>query len=517
MLHRILFVSGLYLLFNILVHFQVLKRWTLLHSTLSALSALLLIAGLLVNMDRMADRYRSGRGRHGGRRLLAGVAIAVILVCLNVLAVRYNGRYDTTPGRYFSLSTPTVNLLRTLRRPVTLHAFTSGDNVETLNMLHNFGMGSRWVRWEMLDAEKDPDSARRLGVERNAVIAVESGERVETVAIRGDGTVDEARLASAVQSVLEPVRKKACLTRGHGEKITLNDNPGVVAALTDFHYAVEDVDLGKTGVVPPDCRFLLIGGPETAFTPAEVEAVRAYVRRGGALMVLLDPPPGDPFAEILSDWRIEARTDVVIDPREGEILLSGAGAIPKGIEMSVIERFPSHPVTQGLRELLLFPIARSLSYRGGGNEVEELSAPLAVLDVPTAWGESDMDDLRSGTFEFNEGTDFRPPLVLALASRKAPLGPGGPVSRMVVVSSADFLDDRCMNPALSNAEFFTRCVHWLSGNEWLLYIRPRLQARVGFDLSPRHERLFYYLVMVLLPQLPLVAGAACLVRRWKRQ
>ncbi len=510
--NRVVPFTGVLVLFNVFLHFEVMKRWTSYHSLAAGLAVLVVLCWFIFNLDRFSRQHRSHRAVRAGSRWMSILAVLAIAVSANLLAIRFNARLDTTPGGYFSLSAPTLKMLRSLDRPVVLHAFAASESVETTSMLHNFAMHSPWVRWEIQDAGKDPATARRFGVGGNGRIAVESGERIETVSINEDGTVDEMKLSSAVMAVREPIRRKVYFTTGHGETLTAESCRIALELLGEYNFDWGFVNLAKGERIPVDCRVLLVGGPEQELGAEAVAAVKVHLQRGGGLLVFLNPPPSANLSPLLAEWGIRAGDDVVIDPREGEILLKGTGAIPKGIEMSVVESFSAHPVTAGLKEILLFPIARSLA-RTETRPAGVFSGVLAALNVKSAWGETDMEALRQGVFQYDAPADTASPLALAVFADGTEGRVGSLLGRIVAVGSADFLMDRCMSPSLSNGQFFVRSVLWLSREDRLLEIRGKAARDVPIRLQPQQENLFVYFVLAIYPQLPLVVGAFIYFRR----
>ena len=55
------------------------------------------------------------------------------------------------------------------------------------------------------------------------------------------------------------------------------------------NFAVEPLVLIQQKTVPDDATIVVIAGPTTDFFPPEIEALNAYVAKGGKVMVMLDP------------------------------------------------------------------------------------------------------------------------------------------------------------------------------------------------------------------------------------
>ena len=104
-------------------------------------------------------------------------------------------------------------------------------------------------------------------------------------------------------------------------------------ALVDEFYDERTLSLGESGAVPEDATVVVIFGPTSDFLPFELEALEAYVRRGGALFVLLDPDSSPSFVTFLERYGIHLPPLIAVDPTKrlyaGEMLTFRASATSK--------------------------------------------------------------------------------------------------------------------------------------------------------------------------------------------
>src|SRR5262245_39839615 len=169
--------------------------------------------------------------------LLAAQAFAVasILASLLVIAGRHPVRLDLTPERSLTLSPHTRQVLGRIRAPVTATAFTSGQEqairkqIEDLLALFHDAQPSFTVR--MLDLDRSPGEAERLGVSNYNVVVLESDGRRERVDPGNEETLSEGLLEVTGRKTIP-----AYVLQGHGEPDTgdLNQRGGggsAVAAL----------------------------------------------------------------------------------------------------------------------------------------------------------------------------------------------------------------------------------------------------------------------------------------------
>ena len=80
---------------------------------------------------------------------------------------------------------------------------------------------------------------------------------------------------------------------GHGEPaLTDSDRNGYSVtkqALEEQNYTVQELVLARQTQVPDDAAVVVLAGPQRDLLEAELEALSAYLGRGGHLFVMIDP------------------------------------------------------------------------------------------------------------------------------------------------------------------------------------------------------------------------------------
>ena len=324
-------------------------------------------AGLATVLIYMAGQWRDvaefykGRGaRYGTLSLVSIVVFLGILVAINYLGTRQNKRWDFTANQVFSLSDQTVKILRELEEPVTITVFDVGLRLDMhRDRLEEFQYHSNQVKVDFVDVDREPTRATNLKVETVPAILVEHKGRTERVT-----SSNEQDLTNALIKAVTGRERKVYFTQGHSEK-DLNSSErdgysGLTEALKQDNFSFDTIVLITQKTVPDDATVLVIAGPSTDFFPPEIEALNAYVEKGGKVLVMLDPPAkagaNQPLlSKFLADWGITAGEDIVLDA-------SGIGQF-MGTDASVpvVAQYPSHAITQGMRELTAYPMARSMT------------------------------------------------------------------------------------------------------------------------------------------------------------
>jgi hypothetical protein len=121
-------------------------------------------------------------------------------------------------------------------------------------------------------------------------------------------------------------------------------------ALEKLGYGVRKVTLGVEGAVPETCSCLIAMNPRTRFGPPEVQALEAWLLRGGSLLMLIEPDYSmdERLAALLARAGVGIGEGVVIDPTNHYYTDE---------QMIAITVYADHPATRGLA-LSFFPGAR---------------------------------------------------------------------------------------------------------------------------------------------------------------
>ena len=167
-----------------------------------------------------------------------------------------------------------------------------------------------------------------------------------------------------------------------------------------------------------------------------------------------------------------------------------------------------------------FPRARSVEAVDAGAAAPEASSDkpkvTALVKTPEGyWGETDFAALARQVAKFDEATDKKGPLTLAVAVER-----GGNVSgvevgatRMVVVGTSNFLINRYALEA-ANADIFINAVNWMmQRQEAALGISAKTPEEFRFTIAGNR---FIYLGLSLLVGIPgivTVAGLFVWLRR----
>ena len=487
----------------------------------------------------------SGRQAKLGALSIGSVLLVVaIIAAINYIASRQNRRWDLTANRIFSLSDQTRRVLESLDAPLAVKVFARSDDFPRFrDRITEYENAAHDISVDYIDVDQKPAVANQYQVQSYGTVVLEYKGRIERVV--GDG---EQELTNALKKVVEGAEKKVYFVQGHGEKdpTSADQRAGydaAKAALESDNFAVEPLPLVQQGRVPDDATVVVVAGPRTDYLQPELDALAAYLRRGGKLLVLFDPPDrvdAPPLAGLevfLKTWGIEAGHDIVVDA-------SGIGQLA-GIESPVVPavlRYPGHPITENFRLMTVFPLARSISAVAGG--VDGHVAQNFLETGAQSWAETNLKAVfETGELKEPEGGGKTGPVAIGAAvsapateapekseaetkSDEAPKDEASatgeatpeadaapkPETRVAVIGDSDFAANSMLG-AQGNRDLFLNAVNWLAQQENLIAIRPREPDDRRITLTADQQTMVFWLSLVVIPVLLLATGAYTWWRR----
>ncbi len=437
--------------------------------------------------------------------LLAGVqvaAVAAILGCLVALAALHPRRLDLTPGRRFTLSPYTHEILGRLRDDVRITAFYSrqGGAIrhEMADLLALYQDAQPGIRVVLLDLDRSPAVAKRLGVGAYNTAVVESAERRERVDL-----VNEERVTGALLAVAGTPPVPTYFVVGHGERDPRDDDERTGASDVAQALAAEGFRVGVlegAAELPADAGLVVLAGPRRDLRPAESEALARYLSGGGHALFLCDPGAPPSVAALLTRFGVELAGDLVVDERGRLLGTDGLSARVAYLNQSLV---PDPPEVQAL-----LPEAQSLRLV----DVPDVRADYLAMTGETTWADVDRRGADEGLPVFRPERDRRGPLPVAALVRVD--GSAGREGRLIVVGDADFATNLYAG-VLGNRDLLLAAAQLAGRAAALTASRP--SGPPGGVLSPltltvEEARLVFY-GAVVAPSALCAAAAFAMARR----
>ena len=472
----------------------------------------LVAAGIVLVVISALPRLADARRSLGTRTMRYGLqsALSILLVIgligfVEALSVRHSKRFDLTETKRHSLSPQTINLLKALKTDVNAVGFFRSDQpgkrvAEDLFKQYAGYSGGKFT-WKVVDPDRDPQLARRYGVESYGTIVLETKNRSEKV-----NDAEEEKLTNGLVKLTREGKRVVYVLQGHGEhELGNTERQGfseAKGALERANYEVKPLALAREGKIADDTAVVIMPGPRTELFAPELDALDGYLDRGGKVLAMVDPPfpqrvQDASMKKLLAKWGVTLADNLIVE-------LSPIGRLfGIGPEVPIIQQYEPHAITRDLAGITtLFPITRSLDVAKPAPAGVNVT-PLARTS-PESWGETDRQALEQGSAK-PDPQDPKGPLSVAVVATKDK-------ARLVVYGTSNLATNQFLN-LQGNRDFFLNTVSWLAEEEDQISVRPKDSRQNPIFLSARQGQLVFWLPVVVLPGLVLAGGVIALVRR----
>jgi len=452
------------------------------------------------------------RHKIGGRTLSYGLnaMVSIVLVLgvigfVEALSAKHSARLDLTENKRRSLSPQTIQMLKGLKDDVNAVGFFRSDQpgkrvAEDLFKQYAGYAGKKFT-WKIVDPDSDPGQARRYGIESYGTIVLETKARSEKVL-----DPEEEKLTNGLLKVTREGKRIVYVVQGHGEhELGNSERAGfseAKGALEKSNYEVKPLVLAREGKVPADAAVVIIAGPRTDLLAPEMEALDAFLGRGGKVFVMIDSTftgrvRGDGVVRFLAKYGFDVGDNLIIELNPVGRLLGASADVP------IIQAYEPHPITRDMGGIMTtFPLSRSVQPAKtppAGTTVQ----PLAKTSQQS-WGETNRAALQRGQINPDPEDPKGPLTVAAVASKDK--------ARLVVYGTSEIAANQYLN-FQGNRDFFLNTVSWLAEEEDQITVRPKDTKQTPIFLSAQQGRVVALLPLVVLPGLVLAGGIVALIRR----
>ena len=475
-------------------------EWNRFRWAVIAVGIVLVLASLLARVENFRDLFGRRSMRYGVNMAVAVALVLGATVVVQALSFRHSARWDLTENKRFSLSPQTIKLLGGLKTDVSAVAFFRSDQPgkrvaeDLLKQYARYSNGK--LTWRSADPDREPGLAKRYGIEAYGTIVLETKAKSEKVL-----DADEEKLTNGLVKVTREGKRVVYVIQGHGEaELGSTDRPGfseAKSAMEKANYEVKPLALARSGKVPDDATVIILAGPRNDLFPLELEALDAYLGRGGKVLAMVNPFQNEGLKKHLVKYGFQLDDDLVVEQNPiGRIF--GIGP-----EVPIIQQYESHPITRDLGGITtLFPLTRSitaLKTPPKGVNVQSLARTSA-----DSWGETNRADLQRGVAQPDPQDPKGPLTVAAVATIDK--------ARMVVYGTSNIAANQFLN-IQGNRDFFLNTVSWLAEEEDQISVRPKDVKQTPVFMSSNQAQAVFLLPVVILPALVLAGGIVAVIRR----
>ncbi len=484
--------------------------------------------------------------RRVGAAAQAGLTLAlsaVFLLSVNYVATERDIRRDVT---YFKTTEPsrgTLDLVERLDRKLRVLLFYRATD-DVLGQLRPYfdrlARASNRVSVEVVDFAMVPKLARKNRIGENGSVLLLWGEgdgqkgrsfKVGLDLRTSRGTLREldGRFQEHFRRLTLP-RRTLHLTVGHGERNAMLDR----AARGDGTRGVENI-LGRLNIksdklgvaqglasaVPDEASAVAVLGPREPFLPEEAEALLSYLRKGGRLLLMLDPDRALGLEPLLEGLGVELLPGVVSS--EKNHLRRSYNQSDRTIVYS--NGYSSHPtVTTANRhrnEVATVLVGGAALGRHQGAKRDP--APRVTFPLRGTGGYwRDLD----GDFTRDPEESAQPVNLMAAVSLEAAGGPEEQKARKdkaskdqtegraVIIGDGDFATDKLIGN-LGNTLVLVDSLAWLIADEQIAG-DVASEEDIPIEHTRDENRIWFYATCFGVP-LPILAFGIAMARRRRRR
>jgi len=494
--------------FGVLSHFQQIARGAV---DLRDVAYFLTLAAVFLSLAYFSlMRRKLAPGGAELKRLKLGTTLLVgVLVMLNLFGRWIGGRLDLSPGRQFTLSPASKDLLGHLQDLVTIKLFASSalppevtsvkrDVDDLLGDYRAAGHGR--VRLVVIDPTGDSTAvheAQSLGIppvqfnvlgqsslqvkEGYLGLAIQYANEVRQIPLIRQTDDLEYRLTAFIRDLTRTSRP-AVGWFGTPQNPYQDQSSGytTLRSALDRSYTVRDLTLAGDSNLGSDLKVLVLAEAPDSIPPTQLEPLQRFLAAGGSALVMasgMRHSPQEPIAmarrvpwnPLLQPFGVAIRSDMVYDLAANEAV--------------------SMPTSYG-QVVMPYPFW----IRAGSTRASAVNAEVTGVFLP--WASSiDTTHAQKGTVTpllvssraagAVEGqTTLAPqqefsqqnlaPRILAVAVAPAASGAAAaPKGRLIVIANDDFANDRYAQNQAANIVFVENAIDWLAQDDALIAIRSK--------------------------------------------
>lgn len=485
----------------------------------------LLFLCIFLRVEPASVRHYATVGLSAG--LLLGIFALAYLLIQN-----HNRQWDLTKNSRYSLSPQTEKIVSTLKKRVDIEVMAS-SNEPYYGYLRQFSALSSNLKFRITNPYQEmPFRREHEGELRVNDILIRSGQKERKIQFNAKMDIRqlEKEIANGILMVTMNQDMVVYFVSRHGEKSPFAGSSEQAQSqsmlkfakiLSERAYSVDTVDLERDGMVPNDCAILILAGPQTDYSDREIDAMRRYLKQGGALLALMNPPQRQQqhllrLRSFLSEYGIQVSDQILAD--------YDSYAAQRNVFVPLVAHFnPGHEITenmQGLNERMAMALACPVE-PGGYNPMQLSVTPLIrtsdrAWTVPFDTFVSLVAD-KTKKLQVQSGEQWRSYALGVAASAKAetPSSKGAKGPRLAVYGDADFLSDAQLGNIEATLGYYT--ISWLSHQDDLLDIPARLVDATPMVISAQQQNLVALFCVAVLPFTILFGGLTYTTIRRRRR
>ena len=489
--------------------------WSLAAIIGGVLSILLYVVINYTEVKKISIEYST---RQWANMVVFIACLVGIFIVIQMIANNHNRRFDLTPKKELTIAPITKKVLNDISYPITVRGFYKQDERDELSDLFDlYALASNKFKYELFNLDRNPGLAKKYGVSSYGSAVVEVNKKLKNVTYPS-----EEKIINAILTLTNPTPKVIYFLSGHGEyglegSLEEVSYGRVKEALETENYQIKNFLFVGGKPIPDDASVVVIGGPKKEFSQSELNHLDEYWKRGGSVVLALDPGNERGMKDYLKTYGIVLGDDIVIDPEDY--------LTEKGQLVPLIPFYFTHQITEKFTIPTVFPLVRSVTK--GPTLEKKVTLSALARSGEQSWAETDVETALEGTYEYDPKRDQKGPVTVAMVgeikkeeshqeSTKNEETNQLNQGKMVVFGDADFLLNQYFE-LLGNKDLFLNTIHWMTDDESLITIRkkkPSQEDQNPVFLSKIQTRMIFIGVVILQPIIILAIG---MVVAWRRR
>jgi ABC-type uncharacterized transport system involved in gliding motility auxiliary subunit len=510
-------ILGLFIIAAAVFYYWIQSTWNTWQWAALIVGAALIFASISARQAEIRSSLGRRSARFGINSAVSVVFLIGILAFVNYLGAQHVKRVDMTTEKIYSLSDQSAGVAQQVKQDLKIKAFyPGGEYAPAKDLLDLFKAKNNKISYEFIDPDKQPQIAQQYSVSqygdfqnpmtgesvRYGTMILEMGGKTERIEKQNE-PVREEDITNALMKIVKGEKKTIYFVQGHGERnIDDSEKTGysnAKAGLEKENYVLKPLNLVQDNKIPDDASVVVMLGPTSEPFPNELDLIDGFLNKGGSVAIFLDPPPAASLNDLMKKWSVDVGNNIVLDS-SGVGRLFGAGpTIP------LVTNYSNHKITERFKVMTFFPLVRSVTPAkppANGIMVETLFS-----SNERSWGET---DLKSNPAEFNEKTDLKGPVSLAVVATKD-LGESKK-ARLVVFGDSDFASNQAFG-LQGNGNLFLNTISWLAQDENFISIRAKNPEDRRLTMTEAQGRLVSFVMLLFLPVAVIISGVSVWMKR----
>ncbi len=476
------------------------------------------------------DRFQRRNVLYGAGSVLSVLLVVGILLLASLLVTWRPMRWDTTREQTQSLSPASQALLKEVTKPLTMTVFLSegaGERHTAKEVLQLYVYHHPEVSYRFVDPEREPLKAQQAGYRFPGNVLLDYQDRRQMAE-----QADENAITNALRKVLKVERQKVYFLGGHGERDLNDPKPGgfqvAKRALENEGYEIDSLNLVSQAAVPQDAAVVILAAPKKPLLSTEVQSLKAYLEKGGRLLVMLEAFEDGGLQGFLASYGVVLDNGIILDVNQVSQAMRLSAVMP------LVSEYGPSKITENFKNIVtIFPMARPLILAKDHQDI----SPLALATtMSTSYEKLGKEWIKADKATFDDKTDKKGPFTVAAQAEIKLTPPKGEPARkgepgqagnqpkasqaetktyLVVFGGADFAANSFFN-LFGNGDLFLNTTNFLARAMDQITVRSPGKAQL-LTLRGGQAWMVFLGSLVWAPLVMLIAGIWAYRRRRARR